>query len=580
MIPTAITHPTAILSREIENLVLKGENTEDIFIKGKCFALSRLVSLTVFPIFLLVETNFIRIPKLLFSIGDLQKFNKNIDKITTLVLSFLFFPIGIYSPEFLPGFFLKNFSKDSTIIPFGVENLYGMAIDHISYPKTITELQNIVRQAKKENRQISVIGAGMSEGTQTVPKDTNQIVVNTKYLNKIELSEDKKTLTAQSGATWENVQISLNKEGKSTIVKQASDPFSVGGSIAINCHGWAHEYGAISSTVEALEIIDADGELQTLTTKDELFGCMFGTLGYFGIIVSASLKVVDNEYLIEKTEEIDLSDFTEYYYTKIKGKNIPLFGGRLTLDTLNGIPLRKVYMVGYEKIQKAGQTTTGVKTPSFLPEPKMGTHTERIFLKLVAHLPNVLVKSFLSWLWEKEKKMMFSEKYLTRNEVLHPPINAFQMLHRSNLYTQWLQEYFVKEENLHSFILFLGAELKENNVRLINATIRPTPKDTISLLPFAERDRYAIVISFSQKKTQKEIESTKRWIGKINQFLIDNGDVFYQAYMPYATREQFEKSYGEERVNLLRAMKRKYDPSHIFGNVHTAKYYNEKVIKE
>lgn len=580
MIAISITHPTSILSRKIEDMVLEGENTEDPFIKGKCFALSRLVSLTVFPIFLLLETNFIRIPKLLYSIPDSQKLNKNIDKITTFVLSFLASPIGIYSPEFLPGFFLKNFSKDCSIIPFGVEKLYGMRVNHISYPKTVTELQNIVKQAAKQNRQISVIGAGMSEGTQTVPKDANQIVVNTKYLNKIKLSEDKETLTVQSGAIWEKIQVFLNQHGRSTIVKQASDPFSVGGSIAINCHGWAHEYGAISSTVEALEIINNKGELQRLTLKDELFGCMFGTLGYFGIIVSADLRVVNNEYLVEKTEEIDSSKFAEYYYNKIKDKDIPLFGGRLTLDTLNGIPLRKVCMVRYEKTQKSGEITAETKTTNFLPEPKKGTRTERIFLKLVAHLPDVLVKPLLSWLWEKEKKTMFSEKYLTRNEALHPPINAFQMLHRSNLYTQWLQEYFVKEENLYPFLFFLGTQLKENNVRLINATIRPTPKDTISVLPFAERDRYAIVISFSQKKTNKEIENTKRWIRKINEFLIENGDVFYQAYMPYATREQFEKSYGKERVVLLRAMKNKYDPGHIFGNVHTAKYYDEKVIKQ
>lgn len=54
-------------------------------------------------------------------------------------------------------------------------------------------------------------------------------------------------MTAQSGAIWEHIQIEANKRGKSVIVKQASDLFSVRGSIGINCHGWAHKYGAISS---------------------------------------------------------------------------------------------------------------------------------------------------------------------------------------------------------------------------------------------------------------------------------------------------------------------------------------------
>ena len=99
-------------------------------------------------------------------------------------------------------------------------------------------------------------------------------------------------------------------------------------------------------------------------------------------------------------------------------------------------------------------------------------------------------------------------KRMTRNEALHPPINAFKTLHRNNLHAQWLQEYFVSEEHLPNFLRFLGAELKANEVRLINATIRPTPKDKISILPYADKDRYAIVICFSQLKTGKKRSNT------------------------------------------------------------------------
>ncbi len=572
----AISHPIASISRGIENIVLEGENSDNIFLKGGCFALSRLISLTVFPIFLLLELVFIRVPKLVLSIGEPLKFDKRFDKVVKFALGFVFFPMGIHSPEGISGFFLKNAFHHHSVVPFGVEKLYGKAVDLICYPKTVEELQEVVRQAKKDNKQISVIGAGMSQGTQTVPKDSNQVVVNTKYLNQIQLAEDKKIVVAQSGATWEQLQLLLDKHGKSTIVKQASDLFSIGGSIGINCHGWAHEYGALSSTVESLQIINADGELQTITPKDELFGCMFGTLGYFGIIVSANLKVVNNEYLIEKTEEIDSSNFSEYYKTKIKGQNIPLFGGRLVLDNLNGAPLRKVCMVRYEKDEEANQAVSEVETEGFFLEPKTGTRIERIALKLIAHLSNFSVRRLLSWFWEKERKAMFSERHLTRNEALHPPINAFRMLHHSNLHTQWLQEYFIKEENLQQFLLFLGAELKANNVRLINATIRPTPRDTVSILPYAEQDRHAVVICFSQMKTKKEVEHTKKWIERVNKFLVDSGDIFYQAYMPYATREQFEECYGKDRVNKLRSLKSKHDPEHLFGNAHTAKYYDEE----
>ena len=115
---------------------------------------------------------------------------------------------------------------------------------------------------------------------------------------------------------------------------------------------------------------------------------------------------------------------------------------------------------------------------------------------------------------------MTSTRVVSRNEVLHPPINVFQMFPASDLHGQWLQEYFVKPEKLVDFIKFLGPVLKENKVRLINATIRPTPEDRNSILPYATKGgRMAVVISFDQLKTEKEIAKTKAWIEQVNDYL-------------------------------------------------------------
>jgi len=569
----ALTHPTATIANTIESIVIEGENSENFIYQSGCKVLSRAISLTVFPIFLLLELTFKRVPNLLLSITDAEKFDKRADKVVKYILGFLFSPLGLHSPEGVSGLFLKS-PPSSSIRPFGVELEYGKAVDRIFYPRNEVELQNIIQQAKKSKKQVSIIGAGMSQGTQTTPKDPHQVVINTKYLDKIEIAKDGKSVKVQSGANWEQLQILLNKNGKSSIVKQASDPFSIGGSIGINCHGWAHEHGAISSTVKELEIIDANGNLRTITPKDELFGCMFGTLGYFGVIVSATLDIVDNECLIEKTEEVEIDDFVPFYENNIKGKDIPLFGGRLVVDSFEGNPLRKAYMVYYQKDKKANDSLLLRKERDFTAEPKYGKRIERIALRLIAHLSNFSVKRLLNWLWSREVGMMFEGRRLTRNEALHPPINAFKMLHHSNLHTQWLQEYFIKKENLPDFLRFLGNELQENDVRLINATIRPTPKDNISILPYAEQDRYAVVICFSQLKTKKAIAHTKKWIDKVNDRLIKSGDVYYHAYMPYVTREQFEECYGKDTVQKLRRLKERYDPSGVFGNEYTAKYFD------
>jgi len=308
----AIRHPVATVSRGIEDLVIKGLNSKSYLMKGACAVLSRVISLTVFPIFLLLELTFSRIPKALLAIGNSEKFHRKLDKAAKYFFAIFTSPLGLHSPEGVSGFFLKT-PPSHEVRPFGVEAVYGQKVDQITYPKSILELQQLVRQAKEQKKQISIMGAGMSQGTQTVPHNSSQIVICLKHLNSISLAPDGQTAQVQAGATWEQLQIALNNQGKSSIVKQASDIFSIGGSIGINCHGWAHEYGALSSTVESLEIIDASGEFRRLSPADEQFRCMFGTLGYFGIVVSASLKVTDNVPLIQKATEIHIDDFHAHY---------------------------------------------------------------------------------------------------------------------------------------------------------------------------------------------------------------------------------------------------------------------------
>ncbi len=580
-----ICNPSASVARGIEDLIIKGENSNNLVMTASCHLLCRFMSVTVFPTFLALELLFKRVPKLLLSIPfsrsdqvASQKFHKNIQKIEKFCLGILFSPLGIRSPDGVSGLFLKNIKSNRVIRPFGVETQYGREIpgQGIQYPESVEELKELVKQAKRENKQVSVIGAGMSQGAQTVPANDNSLVINMSRLKSLTFSEDNQTATVQAGATWEEIQIEANKRGMSVIVKQASDLFTVGGSIGINCHGWAHKDGAIASTVESLDIIDANGNLRTLTPDDEMFGCIFGTLGYFGVIVSARLKLTANEHLIERTTEVSLDEFITHYKTHIKDQDIPLFGGRLVLDNLDGNPLRQVCMVTYEKDTAVAeaQQAIPVLTQDFTPEPKAGTRIERIALQALSHLSYFTTRRLINKFWSKERQVMLEGRKLTRNEALHPPINAFRMLQNSNLHAQWLQEYFIKEENLPNFLRFLGAQLKANEVRLVNATIRPTPQDNISVLPYAEQDRYAVVICFSQLKTEKEIERTKNWIQEVNQYLVTQGDVYYQAYMPYATQEQFEQCYGAERVANLRRLKQQYDPTHVFSNGHTQKYYD------
>ena len=580
------TSPSAALARGIENTVIYGKEVDNLLLKESCWVVSRVISAVVFPIFLTMELIFKRIPDMLFHIRS-DKFSIFKDECLKYALAIVPAIIfGLYSPAAMPGFFLQRSIHACEIRPFGVENVYGKTLSNpVNYPLTPSEVEDLVRSAAASNKQVSVIGAGMSQGTQTIPYDSNQCVIHTKYLNTIAVDPNKNTATVGSGVTWEELQLVLDPMGKSAIVKQASDIFSIGGSIGINCHGWAHLHGSIAQTVKELKIVDATGCLRTLhrprdgvpferlSDDEQLFKCMFGTMGYFGVVVEATLDIVDNEVVMEDASQIPIESFIGEYRKIQQDPAVQLFGGRLSLDSLSTDLFSRVCMDSYRSITGA---SGAVANRSIQEEPARGTRIQRIGLQLMGYLSSFSVRRLTAWFWSQERVAMSEGKTMTRNEALHPPIKSFLMLHESNLNTEWLQEYFIKSDRLVEFVKFLGKKLTDNAVRVVNATIRVVPKDEISILPYAEEERFAVVICFAQEKTSSEIRKTKGWIEEVNQYLLENNGVFYQAYMPYATKEQFENAYGIDRVGQMRQMKKQFDSRNIFGNLHTKKYYDVK----
>src|SRR4029077_20895174 len=140
---SGFTHPSAYIAREIENIIITGENSDNYAVKAGCAILSRLISFVVFPIFLTLELVLKRIPKLLLRSISIcksndpkatKKFNRTLDKVNKFALGVLFSPMGICSPDIVSGLFLKPETFDAMIRPFGVEEQFGKKVEKIHYP--------------------------------------------------------------------------------------------------------------------------------------------------------------------------------------------------------------------------------------------------------------------------------------------------------------------------------------------------------------------------------------------------------------------------------------------------------------
>jgi FAD/FMN-containing dehydrogenase len=144
------------------------------------------------------------------------------------------------------------------------------------------------------------MGTGMSQGKQAISHRNDNIVINTRLMNEILIDPKAKIAKVGPGATWCDIQKTANTTGLAVRVMQASNIFSIGGSLSVNCHGWDHKSGSLRNTVAAISIINSKGQLLRLTPNDELFDYVIGGYGWFGVIVEAEIFLTENVVLDEK----------------------------------------------------------------------------------------------------------------------------------------------------------------------------------------------------------------------------------------------------------------------------------------
>lgn len=528
---------------------------------------SRTMSLTLFPLCTSIDMAILtakqihEIPYVLLTnnASHLKRYQKNAQALTKCSLGLLTAPIGVLSPDIVTHHFVPNHIPTSQIIPYG--KLYSTHA-HVVYPESISDIQSIITEAKDSGKTISILGKSMSQGKQAISNKDWNVAINTSKLNQIWIDPILKIAKVQAGASWGDLQREANEYGLAVRVMQASNIFSIGGSISVNCHGWDYKTGSLRNTLISLTIVDAEGKVLQITPNDPLFDYIVGGYGGFGVLVDATMSLTDNVAMVENGIEVLPSDYLNYFNQYIRhNPAIDMHLYRLSLQP------KRLFQTGIAVNYQ--RTSNDPLIANLINEPERGTRMNRIKMHTLRRL---------SWLrntaWNIEKKSALKERVSTRNEFMRPPINP--VFNNSNVDTEWLQEYFVKEENLIDFIKFLGNILQKNNVALFNASVRFVKHDNKTKLSYAEQgDRFAIVLFFNQKLSSTEVQKTKVWVQQVIDYLIAHEGSYYLPYQHFATQEQFKACYPN--CETVIAYKQMIDPNGLFDNGLYADYINTDV---
>ena len=466
---------------------------------------------------------------------------------TLRVLAALFF-IGcaaVHQPPTTPG----RVDDASRLNETKVREVVDVEPDDVQAVATIRAAMNRARVA---NAGISIAGFRHSMGGQTIAP--GGIVLNMLPHNRMELRGD--ILHVQSGAVWKDVIAYLEGSGRSIAVMQSDNPFSVGGSLSVNCHGWQHLHEPIASTVLAMTVLTPDGTVRrcSRTEDPDLFSHVLGGYGLFGVILDADLLTVPNERYKAVHTYCDVASYEEMFDRRVRAN--PAAGmayGRISVAPRAF--LREAILTTYERTEGP-------------PPPLRPPHLSRIERWVFRRSVGSNFGKTLRWRLEKSLGPRLEPKYTSRNQLLNQTIDVY--VDRGTKSTDILHEYFVPRTKLAPFIDSIRPLLRRRHIDLLNVTVRDVKQDHTTVLPYAREDVFAVVLFFSQQRSPEAELAMETLTRELIEKALAAGGTYYLPYRLHATREQFQRAYPA--ADAFFREKRRVDPDGLFTSQWYQRY--------
>lgn len=173
----------------------------------------------------------------------------------------------------------------------------------VARPRTEAELAALVRGAEK----VRVVGAGHS----FMPLcETDGLLLSLDDLEgALEISPDRKTVTAPAGWSLKKLTKALWEEGLSLPNQGDVNPQSLAGALSTGTHGTGRDLGSLATIAHGFRLANADGEFIECSRveRPDLFEAQRLSLGLFGVVTRATIDVLPAYKLEERVERRPLA---------------------------------------------------------------------------------------------------------------------------------------------------------------------------------------------------------------------------------------------------------------------------------
>lgn len=430
-----------------------------------------------------------------------------------------------------------------------ITGLYPVEVTRIEAPRSTAE---VIAAVRAWSGRIAVGGGRYSMGGQVAV--LGGLHLDMRQMNGLVwLRPAQRTVRVQAGMRWRDLQDLLDPQGLAVKIMQSYANFSVGGSVSVNCHGRYVGLGPVGHSVRALQIVTADGGVIEASPQAnaDWFAAAIGGYGAVGVITEVELDIVPNARIERRVVPVALADYVTHFRRSVQADPTAVLHNADLLPPAFDAPVCVTWhRVGDDVALTEPARLVGRGETYALAQNAIFVMTE---LPGGALLRSKLVHPLL--MRPPAVKWLNHEASLDAAE-LEPRTRA--------LSTYVLQEYFIPEHGFLGFAGGMASLLRRRGVEALNVSIRHSPPDRVSLLPWAREEVFSFVLYFKQRTGPRARERVGAWTRELIELALRHGGRYYLPYQLHASAGQFARAYPE--ADALRRFKRTVDPEGRFSN--------------
>ena len=436
-----------------------------------------------------------------------------------------------------------------------VTGLYPVEVAHVAAPRSTSEVSEAVASWSGK---VAVGGGRFSMGGQIAVR--GGLHLDMRQMNALVwLRPEEQAVRVQAGMRWRDLQDLLDPVGLAVKIMQSYSNFTIGGSVSVNCHGRYVGLGPVGHSVRALQIVTADGAVHEIGPKSqpELFAAAIGGYGAVGVLTEVELELVPNIRIQRRVKQVALVDYAAHFKRSVLADPTAVLHNADLLPPEFDSPVCVTW-------HRSAEAETLTEPARLVPRGRSYSLAQNAIF-LMTELPggsNLRKKIIHPLLTRPQAVKWLNHEASLDVAELEPRTRAVS--------TYVLQEYFIPEPEFLNFARGLAALLKHWQVEALNVSIRHSPADHVSALPWARESVFSFVLYYKQRTWGKARLRVAEWTRDLIELALKSGGRYYLPYQLHASQDQFERAYPQ--ADGLRSIKRKIDPLGKFSNELWRKY--------